>query len=471
MMTGEQYKASLRDGRRTYLDGERVTDPANHPRLKVAVERAARVYDSFYDPRPGAFNPVYIMPKSVEEYEERRALLRKGETDMTLGTTGVVLLALATSAPELGHLKPEYRERIYDYIEFVKANDLRCAEVVTDAKGHRKLRPNQQDDPDFYVHVVDRTSEGVYITGAKMHISGASLDHELVVLPTKAMRPGEEAYAIACAVPVNAPGVTIIDTTYSPYGDYDPRDYPVSGSRNCPEGFVVFDRVFVPYERVFLDGETSHAAVLAHSLGLWERAEGTLHAADDADRMVGLAALLAEANGTADQPHVKDRLAWLVVYATMCRAAAEAAMLHARKTEDGLLTPSPLYVSALKYYRSEMMAKVLDIVHDMGGSLIVNAPRWRDFDNPELHTALAKALGTEPLTAEERLQLFSYVRDTTADAYGGWSYVTGQLAGGGQHAQRLVAMRQYDLERAKDLARKVLKSAGRAEEGSAAGLV
>ncbi|MCS7294744.1 MAG: 4-hydroxyphenylacetate 3-hydroxylase, partial [Dehalococcoidia bacterium] len=200
-------------------------------------------------------------------------------------------------------------------------------------------------------------------------------------------------------------------------------------------------------------------------------AEGTLHAADDADRMVGLAALLAEANGTADQPHVKDRLAWLVVYATMCRAAAEAAMLHARKTEDGLLTPSPLYVSALKYYRSEMMAKVLDIVHDMGGSLIVNAPRWRDFDNPELHTALAKALGTEPLTAEERLQLFSYVRDTTADAYGGWSYVTGQLAGGGQHAQRLVAMRQYDLERAKDLARKVLKSAGRAEEGSAAGLV
>jgi len=213
MMTGEQYKESLKDGRSTYLDGKRVTDPANEPRLQAAVQAAADVYDSFHSDDAGAFNPIYIMPKSIEEFREREKLLAAGKGDMTLGTTGVILLTLATAAPELAKLKPVYREAIYEYIDYARKNDLRCAESITDAKGHRKLRPGKQSDPDFYVHVVDRTSDGVYINGCKMHISGSSVGHEQVVLPTKAMRPGEEEYAIACAVPVNAPGVSVIDTT------------------------------------------------------------------------------------------------------------------------------------------------------------------------------------------------------------------------------------------------------------------
>lgn len=465
MLTGQQYKESLKDGRHTYIDGEQVTDPANHPRLRVAVDVAAGVYDSFYKPDPGAFNPVYIMPKSIEEYQERSRLLAQGQSDMSLGTTGVILLALASSAAELGHLNPAYRERIHNYIDYVREHDYRCAETVTDAKGHRKLRPNQQSDPDFYVHVTKRTSDGVYITGCKMHISAASIEHELVVLPTKAMRPGEEAYAIACAVPVNAEGVSIIDTTYAPYGeDVDLRHFPVSGRHSCPEGFVVFDNVFVPNERVFLDGEVSHAATLAHSLGLWERAAGISHAGQEADRYVGMAALLAEANGIEDAPHIKDKLATLVIYATMCRAAGEAAMANARQTEDGIMTPSPLFVSALKYYKSEFHAKLLDILHDIAGTMTVNAPTFADFDNPELRPGLEAALGGGSLTAEQRLRMFHYLRDTSADAYGGWSYVTGQLAGGGQHAQRLVTMRHYDMERAKEIARRSMGIDGQGPE-------
>ncbi len=228
--------------------------------------------------------------------------------------------------------------------------------MITDSKGHRKKRPNKQSDPDFYVHVVDRNDNGIFITGAKMHISASSIEHELVIMPTKAMYPGEEDYAIACAVPVNARGVSIIDMTYAPRAE-DVRHYPVSGKVNCPEGFVIFDNVFVPNERVFLDGETAHAATLAHSLGLWERAAGLGDAGEHADREVGMAALLADANGMAEDPRIKDQLATLVVYATMCRAAGEAAMVNATKTEDGNMMPSPLFVSALKYFKSEFRAQ------------------------------------------------------------------------------------------------------------------
>jgi 4-hydroxybutyryl-CoA dehydratase/vinylacetyl-CoA-Delta-isomerase len=470
MMTGTEYKESLKDGRHTYIDGEQVTDPANHPMFKTAVDVAAGVYDSFYKPGANESNPLYIVPHSMDEYRERERLLGEGKSDMTLGTTSTIILAIASAAAELAHLKPEYRERIFHFIDYCRENDLRCAEVVTDAKGHRKKRPNQQSDPDFYVHVVDRTPNGIYINGAKMHISASSIEHELVVLPTKAMRPGEEDYAISCSVPVNAPGVSIINTTYAPRGE-DLRHYPVSSRVSCPEGFVIFDNVFVPNERVFLDGEVSHAATLAHSLGLWERAAGVGHAGHEADRMVGMAALLAEANGIADEPHIKDKLATLVIYATMCRAGGEAAMANATRTEDGTVLPSPLFISALKYYKSEFNARMIDILHDIAGSLTVNAPTMADFDNPELHDSLEACLATPGFTAEERLRIFHYLRDTTADAYGGWAYVTGQLAGGGQHAQRLVTMRHYDMERAKAIARHSMGLDGDVEVSTGAALV
>src|SRR5262245_44727774 len=189
MMTVAQYEESLKDGRLTYIDGDQVTDPANHPLLKTAVDVAARVYDSFHSADPGAFNPAYIIPKSLDEYRDRAEKLSHGVTDMTLGTTGVTLLALTTAAAKLGEVNPAYQERIYKYVEYCRTHDLRCAEVITDAKGHRKKRPNKQSDPDFYVHVVDRNADGIFITGAKMHISASSIEQELVIMPTKAMYP------------------------------------------------------------------------------------------------------------------------------------------------------------------------------------------------------------------------------------------------------------------------------------------
>ena len=191
MMTGEQYKESLKDGRYTYLDGKRVTDPANEPRLKAAVQAAADVYDSFHSDDPDESNPIYIMPKSIEEFRERERLLAKGKGDMTLGTTGVILLTLATAAPELAKLKPVYREAIYEYIDYARTQRPALRREHHGRQGAPQAAvPASKSDPDFYVHVVDRTSDGVYINGCKMHISGSSVGHEQVVLPTKAMRPG-----------------------------------------------------------------------------------------------------------------------------------------------------------------------------------------------------------------------------------------------------------------------------------------
>ena len=213
MMTGDDYRKSLLDGRRCYIDGERIEDPSTHPLLSRAVDSVAATYDRFYDTDPRAFHPMYLIPKSQEDMDVRMAAMSK--SDITAGTTAACM-ALAEVAPVLGKLNPDYRERIYEFVDECKAADVRCSEAITDAKGHRRRRPGQQDDPDFYVRVVDRQSDGVIISGCKMHITGAPIVHEQVVLPTKAMKPGEEDYAIACSVPTSAEGVTIVNTTNAP---------------------------------------------------------------------------------------------------------------------------------------------------------------------------------------------------------------------------------------------------------------
>lgn len=102
----------------------------------------------------------------------------------------------------------------------------------------------------------------------------------------------------------------------------------------------------MPNDRVFLDGQVEHSATWAHALGAWERLGALAHAVDTADLLVGLAQLVAEANGTHRRPHVRRLIGDLVVYATMLRAGLDAAVDHADRTSEGHATPNELYTNA-----------------------------------------------------------------------------------------------------------------------------
>jgi 4-hydroxybutyryl-CoA dehydratase/vinylacetyl-CoA-Delta-isomerase len=93
-----------------------------------------------------------------------------------------------------------YGARIDAFAGHCKEGDLRCVPCITDAKGHRALSPARQDDPDLYVRVVGQRDDGIVIRGAKLHITAAAVAHELIVMPTKRMKPGEEQWAVACAI-------------------------------------------------------------------------------------------------------------------------------------------------------------------------------------------------------------------------------------------------------------------------------
>jgi 4-hydroxybutyryl-CoA dehydratase/vinylacetyl-CoA-Delta-isomerase len=458
MMTGDQYKASLDDGRATYFEGKRVDDLPGHPILGQTVEVVARGYDRFYSPEPDAISPYMTVPHSAEELRERVELHH--ESDLLTHVTYASIMTLLTAADRLAEARPESVERIRAYVEHVQKGDLRITECITDAKGDRSRRPAEQDDADSYTRVVDRTTDGVVVRGAKLHISAASLGHELMTIPTKAMKADEQPYAIACAIPVNAPGVKIVNTTYAPR-HHDTRDFPMSGRDHVPEGFVIFDDVFVPNERVFLDGETGHAAIFAHSLGLWERLGGLASMADGADALVGFSQLIAEANGLAGVGHIREKISELIIHATLIRASLEAALSHCKITADGAAFPDELFTNAGKYHGAANYNLMVRHLHDIAGGSVLTAPSVSDLENPETGHLIRKYMSTSKgVDGAYRTRLFHAIRDLTADAYGGWRAVTNVQAGGGLYAQRIVTRRHYDLDRAKRLA---LASAGMSE--------
>jgi 4-hydroxybutyryl-CoA dehydratase / vinylacetyl-CoA-Delta-isomerase len=455
MLTGRQYKESLKDGRKVYFEGRLIEDFESEPALAVPLQVIADGYDKYYSAEPGTVNPLTVAPRSPAELRDRIPVIT--EMDLLLNVTYQSLMTLLVAAGRLADHAPEFIPRITAYVEDARRRDIRITECITDAKGDRSLAPAKQSDPDAYVRVVGRRPDGVVIRGAKLHITAAAYGHDLLVMPTKSMKPGEEDYAIACAVPVGSPGVYVTNTTYHPRGG-DPRDYPVSARASVPDSVVIFDDVFVPTERVFLDGQYAHAAVFAHSLGLWERLGGVSFMVTQADELVGLASLIAEANGLSRVPHVREKIDEMMIHATLLRAGLEAALVHAHATPEGYYYPDDMYTNVAKYHGAANFSTMVRHLHDIAGRAVVTAPSMSDFDNPELRPLLEKYMGTGPdISGEYRSKLFHAIRDTTADALGGWHQVTNLQSGGGLFAQKLVTRKNYDIERARALA---LKAAG-----------
>jgi 4-hydroxybutyryl-CoA dehydratase/vinylacetyl-CoA-Delta-isomerase len=449
MMTGAEYLRSLDDGRRVYARGERVTDLSAHPDLAIPLELAAKAYDAAFEPGPGAVNPYLVPARSVEALRAHDQM----SADFLTKTTHTCAMTLLTAAERIAERRPQGREAIRAFVDEMIRGDRRITECITDAKGDRSLPPHKQADPDAYLRVVERRAGGIVIRGAKLHVSLAAIGHELMVIPTKAMKPDEGDYAVACAVPANADGVKIVVVGSPPAGDL--RDFPLAAQAYLPQCFVLFDDVFVPDERVFLDGESEHAASFAHALGLWLRAGTLASMAANADALVGFAQLIAEANGLEKAAHVREKITDMVLHATLIRAALEAARANSRPQADGSLLPDELYTNAGKYLAAAEHGLMVRHLLDIAGGSALTVPATSDFENAETGELLRKYMaGKAAVDGLDRAKLFHAIRDLSVSAHGGATTI-GRLHGaGGLHAQRIVTRGRYDMDRAKGLARK-----------------
>lgn len=450
MMTGDQYRTSLQDGRVVYRDGKRILDITEDPILKLPIDIAADLYDETYEAGEGN---VRSLIKTIKSADDLRAHSRKmEEADMLLEVTSASLMTLLTAAGRLEAKLPENAARIRAYVEQAQKADIRIAQCITDGKGDRSKSPGAQEDPDAYTHVVERRPDGVVIRGSKLHITAGSICHDLLTIPTKSMKPGEDEYSIACAIPANSPGVKLIDVDYA-IRHADDRRFPITSRSHTPDTFVIFDDVFVPNERIFLNGHPELAGTFAHSLGLWERIGGLSLMAQTYDQLVGFAQLVAEANGTEKIAHIKEKISDMIISATLVRGSLEAAIANCNFGPDGSAFPNELHTNAGKFYAAANYTNMVRTLHDIAGGSVQTAPSVADLESEEVGHFVRKYMGTkQSVDGDYRTRLFHAIYDLTAGPGGSWRAIALLQSGGGLYAQRIVSRGHYDMDRAKRIA-------------------
>jgi 4-hydroxybutyryl-CoA dehydratase / vinylacetyl-CoA-Delta-isomerase len=462
LKTSQEYIASLKDGRVTYWNGERIADITAHSLFKMPIAIAAADYEydnparhdaTVYVTEDGSeANRIFQIP--IDEEHLRRRIEMFHASSIVAQVTGVYM-ALLSAKDAVAAINPRYAANIEAVYKNARQNDLRAAEVITDPKGDRKRRANEQDDPDLYLRIVSRNADGIIVRGAKLHITGASLCHELVVLPTKGMKAEEADYAVAFSIPVNTRGVSIINKSFARV-EAPEFDSPLSAHHAIPEGFVVFDDVLVPWDRVFLAGEIELAGKLTQSLGLWERTGGLTEAAHRAQAFVGLAQLVAEQQGKERDTAAMSTIAELIQFATMLRIALEYACSNFARTPSGMIHPDILAINAGKFYYTSNYHAMVKLLQDLAGGLVITLPSVKDLENPQSGAYLRKYLHTKSdVSIESRMRVFNAIRDLTADSYGGWLLVTALQAGGGLNAGRIMLYRAFDMKAARDIAKSV----------------
>lgn len=473
MMTGREYIESLRRYRpRVYFMGRRVDSVVDEPAFRPHLHAAAMTYELAHDPRyrdvmtavshltGKRINRFTHIHRSVEDLvrkvEMLRLLGRKTGTcfQRCVGLDALNALYITTHSMD-SKLGTRYHERFLEYLKYVQENDLMCAGAMTDVKGDRSLRPHQQKDPDLYVRVVETRDDGIVVRGAKAHITGAVNSHEIIVMPTRSMGPEDRDYAVSFAVPVDAKGVTMV------FGRQTNDTRRLESEIDCGnakygtvggEALVIFEDVFVPWERVFMCGEYEFAGELVETFATFHRQNYGGCKVGVAEVLIGAAACLAEYNGVERSPHIVDKLSEMVFTAELCWCCSLACSYRGRRTPSGAYVPDPLLANVTKLAVTRFPFEWSRLAQDVAGGLVATAPSERDLRNPEVGPLIEKYLkGVEGVPTEHRLRMFRLVE---ALSLGGQLPESVHGAGSPQ-AQKLMIWRRAGIEEKKELAKVV----------------
>ena len=454
LLTADEYRASLQDGRTLWYRGRRIPDILSEADLRVAVDHAAIDYEIGHDPQyrdlavakdpdtGSEYSAYYAIPRSPEDLLERARLI---ETVTGLGGTLVTLVKEIGSDALFGLLRVldgEPLARAQAFYAHCRDHDLSVAVAQTDVKGDRSLPPHAQADPDLYVRVVDERADGIVVRGAKCHTSISANAHEIIVLPTRALGADDADYAVAFATPVDTPGLSLYVSAYGAR-DHDAFEFPISSRHKMLETLTVFDDVFVPWDRVFLCRQPELAGPVALAFVEYHRFTAVSYKLPLLDALVGTAALIAEMNGVAKAGAIRDKITQLVVYAETVRALTEMAGIRARVDERGIAYPDPLTTNLAKYTFATQYHRALELVQDCSGGLLVTGPGGADWANPEVRAVLSKFYAAKA-PAEDRLRLLNAISDLTARDFGGYHAVLAVHAEGSIEAEKLQIYRAYE---------------------------
>jgi len=330
---------------------------------------------------------------------------------------------------------------------------------MTAPKGDRSLAPSQQPDPDMYLHVVERREDGIIVRGAKAHQTGYINSHEVLVMPTCSMRPGDEDYAVSFAVPTDAEGITIIYGRQSCDTRKQEEDADIDLGNKCFGGhecLVIFDDVFVPNDRIFMDGEIKFAGVMVERFAGYHRQSYGGCKVGVGDVLIGATALAADYNGVPKASHVKDKIIEMIHLNETLYCCGIACSAEGKPTEAGNYQMDMLLANVCKQNVTRFPYEIARLAEDIAGGLMVTMPSEADLRNPVTGPYIEKYLkGVENVPTENRMRILRLIENMTLGT-AAVGYRTESMHGAGSpQAQRIMISRQSDLNAKKELAKNI----------------
>lgn len=348
----------------------------------------------------------------------------------------------------------EYNKRFLEYLDYFQREDLVANCAQTDVKGDRSKRPHEQQDPDLYLRVVEKKSDGIVVRGAKVHNTIAPYAQEIIVLPTRSLTPEESDWAVAFATRADAEGVKQIVRLAS----IRPRQHlkaPIANFGDA-ESFTVFDNVFVPWDRVFLCGETDMGGRLALQFAEYHRHSYTGCKPSVSDIILGATALVAEYNGVEAAQHIRMKLAHLIGIAELVNAAGIAASYHAKKSASGTYVPDSTFVNVGRRLAGENIFHEWEILCDVAGGMYATLPFEQDWYNEETKGYLEKYIMRNPrISAENQHRLFRAIGDLLASGWSGVELAAQYHGGGSPIMETIGILRGYDLQAKKNIVKQL----------------
>ncbi|WP_141828015.1 4-hydroxyphenylacetate 3-hydroxylase family protein [Clostridium sp. KNHs216] len=475
-MTKEQYEESLRKlNLEVYMFGKKVECPVDDPIIRPSFQSVCMTYELAQDPRyqdlmlaksnltGETINRFTHLHQSSEDLVKKVKMQRLcGQKTAScfqrcVGMDAANAIYSTTFEIDAAH-GTHYHENFIKYWSKVQTRDLVVDGAMTDTKGDRSRSPSQQADPDQYLHVVERRPDGIVVRGCKAHQTGIVNSHEIIVMPTVSMKPEDKDYAVSFAIPSDEKGILIIygrqscDTRKLEGGQFDMGNKKFGGH----EALIIFEDVFIPNDRVFMDGETEFSGMLVERFAGYHRQSYGGCKVGVGDVLIGATALAADYNGVQKASHVKDKIIEMTHLNESLYSCGIACSCEGCKTAAGNYQIDMLLANVCKQNVTRFPYEICRLAEDIAGGIMVTMPSEQDFNDEKLHPYIDKYLrGVDSVPTENRMRILRLIENMTLGS-AAVGYRTESLHGAGSpQAQRIMIARQSNLGEKKELAKEI----------------
>lgn len=355
---------------------------------------------------------------------------------------------------------PKRAAALRDYYRFARDNDLYLTYVIINPQADRSKSASEQADPFLTAGVVDRDAQGITVRGAKMLATGGVVADEVFVTCIQPLRPGDEAYAVSFAIPMNAKGLKILSR--KSYEAHSPSvfDNPLASRFDENDAVLYFDDVKVPWDRVFIDANVEMCQKQFHATPahVYQNYQAMIRLSVKLRFLVGVAKRIADVNGVAGFPQVRETLGQLAAEAGMIDAFVAAMEVKGARV-GAYFVPDRHTLYSAQVLSQQLYPKVVNTLRELaGGGMIMLPSSIADFADPELAALIDKTQQSPAAGSREKVKFYKLAWDAVGSEFGSRHHQYEMFYAGATFVTKAHSFRTYDWAAADVLVKGMLDS-------------